>query len=168
MKKKDQLLLEEAYNQILESPQPWASDHANRSADLRGPSAEKQKNDKLKAEYLAKAVIQFAQEPKLSELAQHYDPQGIYKKDPTPEQVEHDLKYFAFGNKQAQYSVIDPKEFQIVYSALQKKLEQLKTQKAPKPLGPMKGEAPSKQIAKDLDKSLTSFQRARYNLTGKH
>jgi hypothetical protein len=168
MKKKDQILLEEAYNQILESPQPWVSDYSNRSADLREPSAEKQKSDKLKAEYLAKAVTQFTQEPKLSELAKHYDPQGIYKKDPTPEQVKHDLKYLAFGNKRAQYSVIDPKQFQAVYRALQKKLEQLKTQTSSKPLGPMKGEAPSKQIARDLHNNLTPFQRTRYNLTGKH
>lgn len=119
MKKKDQILLEEAYKQIREGSSWWGPT----ASDFKSTIAQTKKDKYNKSD--AELVLAFTQEPKLSELASHYDPQGIYKKELTPQQVKHDLKYLAFGNKRADTGKLDPENFKKVYGALINKLQKL-------------------------------------------
>ncbi len=104
-------------NKLLKEASSWwgptASDSRSTIAQTKGSKYAKS-DDEL--------VLSFAQEPNLSELAKHYDPQGIYKKPFTPERVKHDLRFLAFGNRRSDLGRLDPDAFKRVYQALAKKL----------------------------------------------
>ena len=119
MKKKDQILLEEAYKQIREGSSWWGPT----ASDFKSTIAQTKKDSDPNAR---NKITQFAVEPKLSELAKLYNAGRLLKKDQqlTPKQVERDLKTLAFGNPDAQY-IFDPDQFQMVYKALQNKLQKL-------------------------------------------
>jgi hypothetical protein len=75
-------------------------------------------------------VLAFAQEPKLSEITKLYsEPQydsvkrGLHKQELTPQTLEHNLKFMAYGNKNAQFKTVDPEDLKAVYKAVKKKLE---------------------------------------------
>ena len=117
MKKKDQILLEQAYKQIREGGSWWGPT----ASDFKTTIAQTKKDKYNKSD--AELVLAYAEEPGLSELASHYDPRGIHKKELTPQQVKHDLKYLAFGNRRADTGMLDPENFKKVYSALVNKLK---------------------------------------------
>ena len=119
MKNKDQILLEQAYKQIREGSSWWGPT----ASDFKSTIAQTKKDKYSKSD--AELVLAYAAEPGLSELASHYDPRGIHKKELTPQQVKHDLKYLAFGNSRAGIGMLDPENFKKVYSALVNKLKNL-------------------------------------------
>ena len=126
MKKKDQILLEEAYQQVKESSYRWdsrTSGYSEHPSQGEIKHSKYQKSDK-------DLVLAFAQEPKLSEITKLYsEPQydsvkrGLHKQQLTPQTLEHNLKFMAYGNKNAQFKTVDPEDLKAVYNAVKKKLE---------------------------------------------
>jgi hypothetical protein len=104
-------------NSVLKEGSSWWGPTAS---DFRSTIAQTKEDSYNKSD--DELVLAFTQEPKLSELAKHYDPRGIYKKPFTPERVKHDLRFLAFGNRRSDLGRLDPDAFKKVYDALAKKL----------------------------------------------